>query len=176
MIFSLSLFVGCNKEIDEAVETNPFEDRLTIFKKNFPCEYNNINFDYLQESKSTKSSDNTANFIIFPVMEDGKVVGRYLGFTDQSYAIYIDMSDYTNSVIVYDVINPSLHETVSMIYDSEKGIYIPVSLKSASGFWCGLACGIGTVAIAASDGPIPVMDALAATYAVACLASCLAQE
>lgn len=173
MIFITSFFVGCNKEINETEERNPYEDKLTIFKKNFPCEYENINFDYLQELKSTKSSGSIANFITFPVIEDGKVIGRYIGFTDQSCAVYIDMKDYTNTVTVYDAINPSLHETVSMVYDSEKGIYIPVRLKSANGFLCSTLCAIGTIAIAASDGPVPVMDALAATYAIACLAQCL---
>lgn len=173
MILSLSFFVGCNKEINETEEKNLFEDKLTIFKQNFPCEYENINFDYLQESKSTKSSESNTDYIVFPVMEDGKVVGRYIGLADQSSAIYIDLRDYTNTVTVYDVINSSLHETVSMVYDSEKGIYIPASLKSANGFWCGLSCGIGTVAIAASDGPSPLMDILAASYAAACLTECL---
>ncbi len=73
------------------------------------------------------------------------------------------MQDYTETVTIYDVNNSSFVENVKMVYDPERKMYIPVNLKSANGFWCGLSCGLGTIAIAASDGPTPLMDILAAS-------------
>ena len=43
---------------------------------------------------------------------------------------------------------------------------------SGNGFWCKASWTIGAMAIAASDGPSPLMDVLAIAYQVACLADC----
>lgn len=177
VIFCLLIFISCEKNDQTTNEFELFEENLSAFKNNFPCEYENINYNYLQElnSDSLKSSDTIdEDGIIFPVMEDDKVVGRYIGLLNQLSAVYIDMTDYTNTITIYDVNNPDLSQKFDMIYNPEKDIYEPVVLKSATGFWCGVACGLGTVAIAATDGPSPLMDVLAASYAVSCLASCVA--
>ncbi|WP_321348721.1 hypothetical protein [uncultured Draconibacterium sp.] len=177
VVISFAIFISCDKDGAGVVENNKFYDsNLTLFKSNFLVEYEGIDYSNIQDVNSVltkSSSDSNYEAITFPVMYDGKIVGRYIGLKDQTSAIYIDMSDYTKTITVYNVINPEQYEVVGMVYDSFDDTYIPNTLKSASGFWCGVACGLGTVAIAASDGPVPVMDVLAASYAVACLASCL---
>lgn len=177
--FSFIILTSCEKSNQERSEINGFEYNLSSFKKYFSYEYEKVSFDNLQtiNSNSTKSSDvSSVDGITFPVMVDNKVIGRYIGLSDQSSAIYIDLSDYTNTITIYNVNDPNIFEEFEMVYNAEENIYEPITLKSATGFWCGVACGLGTVAIAASDGPAPMMDVLAASYAIACMAQCLEQE
>lgn len=174
---SVSLLNSCDKGYDE-VKDEAIDNELEIFKKNFPCEFENIGIEYVQREITNKSGgDNLSKSgISFPIIDDGKVIGRYLGLSDQSAATYIDFTDYENQVTVYDVLDPSKFQIFKMIYNPEKGLYEPIILKSTTGFWCGAACALGTIAIAASDGPSPLMDILAVSFSVACLADCLAAE
>jgi len=46
-------------------------------------------------------------------------------------------------------------------------------IEGGAAFWCKVSCTVGAMAIAASDGPSPLMDILAIAYQVSCLAACI---
>ncbi len=58
------------------------------------------------------------------------------------------------------------------IYDPKTDSYLIANSSNATNGWCEVACTLGAMAIAASDGPVPIMDALAIAYGIACLADC----
>lgn len=173
-IFVLFISMSCDKQTNE-MELS--DQRLSIFKMNFPNEYKNLRLEFLQGTIETKSSEVSPSLgISVPVIINNEVVGRYVGLVDQSAAIYIDFTNFKNEIIVYDVINPSRFQIFKMKYDAERDVYEPFVLKSTNDALCGALCALGAIAIAASDGPAPFMDALAITYAATCLAACVANE
>ena len=173
-ILVLFISMSCDKQMNE-MEHN--EQRLSIFQMNFPNEYKNLKLEYLQNTIETKSSEISPSLgISIPVIINNEVVGRYVGLVNQSAAIYIDFTDYKNEIIVYDVIDPTRFQVFKMKYDAERDVYEPIVLKSTNDALCGALCALGAIAIAASDGPAPFMDALAITYAATCLAACVANE
>lgn len=107
-------------------------------------------------------------------MEENNVVGRYFGTSDELEAIYLDYSNYHEYVRIYDVNNPSVYDVIPMALNDKTGNYEPIVdfQNKTNGWLCGTLCALGTIAIAFSDGPVPAMDVLAATYAVTCLADC----
>lgn len=109
-------------------------------------------------------------FVAFPIIENELVIGRYIGLADESIALYIDFSVYTNKITVYDVNDSSQFQDFQMIYNSETGNYEVVNTNR--GFWCSVNCTVVALVIAASDGPSPLMDILAIAYQVSCLAQC----
>jgi hypothetical protein len=169
-----TIFVSCNSE-KEDIAINSIDNEIVTFKSNFPHLSNKISTANIQKvgevEKNSKSSQASISGITFPIIENEEVIGRYIGLSDESSAIYIDFSDYTNKVTVYNVIDPSVFETFQMIYNPENGNYEP-SYFGEKGFWCGASCTIGAIAIAASDGPSPLMDFLAISFQIACLADC----
>jgi hypothetical protein len=177
LFISISILDSCKNENDEIIDTT-LNYELSVFKKNFPCEYKNIGIENIQQVIANKSNGDNSNIngITFPVIEEGKVIGRYIGLIDQTSCLFIDFSDYTHQVTIIDVNDPSKQQVLDMIYDSKDGTYRPNFLKNGCGFWCSAACALGAIAIAASDGPAPFMDALAITYSIACLAACLENE
>lgn len=125
----------------------------------------------------TKSTGNSSGIgFTVPVIIDDNVTGRYVGLNDESAGIYIDFTDFKNEITVYDANEPTNFQVYSMVFNPENSTYEPSTLKSSTGALCGTLCALGAIAIASSDGPAPFMDALAVTYAVACLAECVAKE
>jgi len=64
-----------------------------------------------------------------------------------------------------------------MVLDESTNTYNPDKNFQAKNFqvedfWCGVNCTVVAMVIAASDGPAPLMDILAISYQVSCLAQC----
>jgi len=163
------IIVSCQTDNEE------LNSEFSKFKTNFPELASKINYDNVQTNSNNKTakSENNVDGTTFPVMDDNEVIGRYLGTNDESVALYMDFTDYTNKITIYDVNNPTNKQEFEMIYNSETGNYEPVKTDvSSRGFWCSASCALGVIAIAASDGPAPLMDYLAVAYGVACLQAC----
>src|SRR5690606_8709629 len=145
------------------------------FENNFSEVKGKTNFDYLQglffdNNENKNSSPGDFSGYAVPVMDGAKVVGRYIWTEDQEKGVYIDYTSYEDYVTIYSLTDHNDIQKIATTLNPETDIYEPV--YENKGFWCGAACAVGTIAIAASDGPVPVMDVLAAAYAVTCLASC----
>ncbi len=168
------LFVGCNSVKEELI-VQSVDTEFATFKSTFPHLSNKISIANIQKGedvvRNSKSSSRSISGVTFPIIDNEEVIGRYIGLSDESSAIYIDFSDYTNKVTVYNVNDPSVFETFEMIYNPVNGKYEP-SYIGMKGFWCAASCTIGAIAIAASDGPSPLMDFLAISFQIACLADC----
>ena len=178
-IMAVAVFLtSCGKMLEEAqpvTQEITLEQKISVFKANFPEQYNNISLNNIQEVESSLTNANTIeNGITVPIEENNQIIGRYIGLTDQSASVYIDFSDYENTVRVYNVNNPSQFQDFQMVYNSTTRNYQPLfgANGESGGFWCEAGCVIGAIAIAASDGPFPLMDALAISYEIACLSDC----
>lgn len=177
MFLSIILFNSCQTE-----ENNPIEQlvdsEFAKFKIAFPDLVPKININNIQKTNSKNNdrakSESNISGVTFPVMENDEVIGRYFGLSDESSAIYLDFSNYTDYVKVYDVNDPSSFAVINMVYNKNTGEYEPASQNSfnKSYFWCDLSCTVGALAIAASDGPVPLMDVLAISYQITCMAAC----
>ena len=166
-----SMIFSCSKGDDSIVEKT---EALKLFEKNFKNESQNLNYNYIQKSKKVKlktNSDSSIDFTTIPIIENQVVTGRFFEYSDGD-AFYIDFSDYTKKIIIYDLANPSEFEIVEMIYNKDSNSYVPNYLGSNKTFMCKVACTIGAMAIAASDGPSPIMDILAVAYQISCVADC----
>lgn len=165
--------VGCSNDNTEVgnleVESLSFE--FSHFKENFPQHFQKIESSKIQYGQSSsiqgKGNEDGATF---PIVDGDNVIGRYLGLSDQSTAIYFDFENYEESISVYDVNNPDFQRTYYAEYDAKTNSYIYNDLGNKG--WCEVSCTLGAMAIAASDGPAPFMDYLAVAYGIACLADC----
>lgn len=189
-ITSLTVFLtSCEKDLVQISESNGEvfnetlesiqnldEQNLSAFKSSFPSLIEKAEFNYTQNvsvpNKMNKKEEIEGT--TFPVMNEQEVIGRYLGLNDESAAIYIDFSDYQNQITIYDVNNPTKFEVVETVFDSKTNSYLPVQ-KYSKNTWCKASCYIGSMAIAASDGPAPFMDVLAVSYGITCIAACVYQ-
>ncbi|WGK64415.1 hypothetical protein [Croceiramulus getboli] len=172
ILIIMTLCTSCSKE--EVLNLSTYS--TTKFEKNFPVESSLARYDHLQEYSSESIGKSSPDFkgVTFPIVQDNQVIGRYIGLESELSAIYIDFSDYTNKILVINVLEPETHIYLDMILDPVSGNYVPV-LPTEKGFWCSAACAIGAIAIASSDGPAPIMDALAISYSIACLADCASE-
>lgn len=99
------IIVSCQSNNDEDVLNSEFSK----FKTNFPELASKINYVNVQKTNNdyAAKSENTIDGVTFPVMNNNKVIGRYIGTTDEKSSVYIDFSDYTNKITIYDVNDPS---------------------------------------------------------------------
>lgn len=173
-LFAILLIVSCSQ--DSIVKKSSQQEKVipvfSTFNENFPYLAKNIDYNYLQKVGDSKKSSGASNPEAFaaPVIKDGVVLGRYVGLANGKNAMYIDYSDYKNSITIYDVNNPENYKTLPTRLNEETGVYEVI--QSTKGFCCGAACGFGTVAIMATDGSLPFMDIIAVGFANSCLANC----
>ena len=171
------LFIASCSQYNEVTNTE-----FLKFKENFPHLVANISYENLQRSSnlndlSRYNSEEEVVGVSFPVIDEDIVVGRYIGTDDEKTAVYMDFTNYEEEIIIYDVNDPSKFNSYKMELDAENEVYIPVGLnQSRGGFWCAATCTLGALAIAASDGPFPVMDLLAVSFQAACLADCALKD
>jgi hypothetical protein len=173
-LFLSFLFNSCETENSDTMEQTT-ESEFLNFKTAFPDLESKINYTYIQKTSSNSNASPKGNLegVTFPVTNNEEVIGRYIGTADEISAIYIDFSDYKNKITVYDVNDPSKSENFIMILDEATNIYSPeINSDSGKGFWCDAQCTIAAIAIAASDGPSPLMDILAISFQITCLAAC----
>jgi hypothetical protein len=172
LFISLSLFtLSCTKNEDQPIVQS---DALKQFEKNFNTEFSQLNYGFIQDTKSIEfpnKSEDQISFSTIPVVNGDDVVGRFFEYSDGD-AYYVDFSNYTKEIVIYNVLDPSDYEVVGMVYDPSSNSYVPNYSGSNKTFMCKVACTLGAMAIAASDGPVPLMDVLAVAYQVACVASC----
>ncbi|MFD0931416.1 hypothetical protein ACFQ0R_02275 [Psychroflexus salinarum] len=170
-----SLFLNsCETESSEEFNQS-FKKEFLSFKSSFPELANKIDYKSIQETSAEnngKSMTKTSG-VSFPIINNNKIIGRYIATIDERSAVYIDFSDYQNKIIIYDVNNPSKFESFEMVLNEKSNTYSPVYNSSLEkGFWCDAQCTLAAIAIAASDGPAPLMDILAISFQITCLASC----
>jgi len=173
-LLCLLSLISCNRSDDQFVEkTTPLE--FKVFKNNFPHLSSMFNVDYIQTADldlgTYKSSQTTIKGVTFPIIEDNKVIGRYIGISDESKGVYLDYSDYTNKIVAYDANNPSFNKTFRMVYNQDNQNYEPV-LNGTKSYWCEITCCLGALAISAGDGPAPVMDIIALAFFTSCMIDC----
>lgn len=172
-MLAMMLMMNCNINENEEIQNKEF----LKFKKNFPELSSKISYENIQQNNVDKRyiSKSTQNIdaVTFPIMNNNKVIGRYLGDKSGNNAIYIDFNDFKNKIVIYDVNDPTKFQVLNMLYDESSNSYKPdLKYQAKASFWCKAACTVGAIAIASSDGPAPLMDILAYTYAVACLLDC----
>tara|TARA_R110000868_G_C10938104_1_gene766845 strand:- start:2380 stop:2922 length:543 start_codon:yes stop_codon:yes gene_type:complete len=170
IVFCSILFINfsCNNDNPLVIEENDMSNAMLSFKNNFPSEYVNLS---IENKQVIKNGSNNLSAIFIPVIDKGIVIGRFFEHSDGE-AYYYDLSDYKNQVVTYDVINPKSMQIIGMKLDLNSQSYKPDFSTSKGSFWCKASCTLGAMAIAASDGPVPVMDVLAVAYATACLIDC----
>jgi len=176
LILSVSLLtISCQSEDDNLSEQS-VPSEFTTFKTAFPELITKISYENVQKTNFNKNgaakSKNRADGVTFPIMDNNKVVGRYIGLSDESTSLYIDFSNYENKIVIYNVNDPSEFETLNTVYNSDTDKYEVDLSAYRSRFWCGVRCTVAALAIAAADGPSPLMDILAVAYQVSCLAEC----
>lgn len=166
------ILISCNSKRDEVFDQLSSVE-FSEFKTNFPNLSSKISFNDIQKvvinSDNTKTTSNMG--VTFPVIDNKTVIGRYIGLSDETKGVYFDLSNYTNQITAYDVHNPSNYLVIQMTYNPDNDKYEP-SLNNLKSYWCEISCCLGAMAIAASDGPSPLMDILAATYCATCIAEC----
>ncbi len=170
MILVTLVIISCQSNNDEDLLNSEF----SVFKKNFPELAPKISYSNVQKiiNNYSAKSENFMDGITFPIMDNNEVIGRYMGTSDENISVYIDFSDYKNIITIYDATNPSKFQSVKMVLDHSTNTYKPDPKLQAKDFWCNMTCTIGAIAIASSDGPAPLMDALAVSFVIACLADC----
>ncbi|MCV6631028.1 MAG: hypothetical protein OIF50_14340 [Flavobacteriaceae bacterium] len=162
-VLTLSItLISCNKDSNpsEQIEDNS----ISNFENNFISEFQAKDLSYLQKVDHS--------FLTFPTIKNGMVIGRYIEYSDEE-ALYFDLSNYKKEVIVYNVFNKNEFQIIPTTLDLKTKSYKLDSSLARGGFWCKAACYIGAAAIAASDGPAPLMDALAVSYGITCIAACI---
>jgi hypothetical protein len=175
VVGGLFLFNSCEKDDSNLIEQS---NKFNNFKTSFPSLASKINYDNVQKTNNgyAAKSENIVNGVTFPVMIDNKVIGRYMGTTDESTAIYIDFSDYKNKITFYDVNNIEEPETFRMVLDSSTNTYTPILDYQSKGGWryalCAAGCTAVSITIALVDGPAPLMDVLAIAYQLDCTVRC----
>lgn len=151
-------------------------ESLDEFRQQFPTEYANLETDNIQDKDgnfvTSLENFNALDFYTIPVITNGQVTGRI--FSNSGSIQYHDFTNYTKEIGVSNVTKnqPVTSTMFSTIYDSERNAYIVDATDVELRGWCEAACYLGVAAIAASDGPGPVMDALALAYGIACIADC----
>ena len=161
---------SCDKETSEAEFNEQLSPSMAAFKANFPNEFAQLDLD---RSQVIKDANNALLATSSPVISNNQVRGRLFQYAD-GITLYYDLSRYSEFVTTFDVFDKS-SQTYAMKFDAKSQSYQP-DFTTAGSFWCKAACTLGAMAIAASDGPAPLMDALAITYGAACLADCVINE
>lgn len=171
------LAVGFSCSIDEEIRNAQNSNlEFSKFLSEFPEFADNIDKSSIQRTElknqeNTIQAKNQIEGVTFPIIENGEIVGRYLGLNNESVALYFDFTDYKNQVVIYDANDSTRFEIVKIDHDSKSNRY-SFEDKYSKGGWCAISCGLGTLAIILSDGPAPVMDLLALAFEAACLADC----
>lgn len=165
---SVLFIISCTTNDELKDESNIDLSKLfSVFKKNFPSEFSKIAVDNIQYAEAIDLRVATQG-VTYPIMSGNMVIGRYFGLEDQSRAIYFDFTHYTEYITVRDVNNPSYSIERETIYDPQTNSYIVGDIRG----WCEVSCTLGAMAIAASDGPSPLMDILAISYGTTCILGC----
>lgn len=148
---------------------------LNNFKELYPKEYNLLNTEYIQNNTGIIKSSNELkdlNYFTLPTMIDNNVVGRLLYYNGETQ--YIDFSNYKNEVTIHIITKDKFKSSVTIptVYNSKNDIY-EISEHQNRGWLCGVGCTLATMAIIASDGPLPLMDIIAVAFYGVCMADCL---
>ncbi len=158
--------------IDTTNPRNSTIPTLDDFRTNFPTLYKNLDTRFIQNAKGDRvtSLSELSRIVYFtlPAVKKGEVVGRL--FSHNGNVQYLDLKNY-KKVIDVSIVSGGGLSTFSAVtkLDTRKNVYT-VNVQNRG--WCEVSCAIGTIAIAASDGPSPLMDILAVAYAVSCLNDC----
>lgn len=202
MIGTFFYLGGCAKQQLGTKEENFKEtEALLQFKTNFSNDFEKLDFSKTQlyavspNGTVEPTTKENANFQTIPVIENGKVVGRFIEINENG--IFVDYRNYKSNIKAFNVRKPDENIVAVTKLDMAKGIYVPefhfpapsqrqstnnlrtgsVSdvgpCKDPTGFnLCNAGCALSALAIAASDGPLPAMDILAVSYMATCTAGC----
>jgi len=164
-LVSFLLITSCDKDNSQLIK----DERLNSLYKNFNSISEFIDYSKIQ-TFNAQSKNNEEALITVPIIKDENVIGRFYGINNGTEGFYVDFSNYTKEITVYDANNPLIREVIKMELNDE-GMYVPI-LNNKTIFYCRLSCTIGTMAISASDGPLPLLDILAVAYFASCMAGC----
>lgn len=170
-----------DKKMTEPVKSGPIISlagnltypTLREFSKQYPKEYKNINVNFIQNSKGNviKSIEELSKITYFtaPIIENSKVVGRIV-FT-KGDLVYLDYQNYKKNIntVLFKKNKTVVKLSLKTLLSKNK---YKVNISQSKINWCAIQCTIAAVAIAASDGPSPLMDILAISFQISCLASC----
>jgi len=172
-------FNSCETENNDLVEQS-IDNEFSKFKSAFPDLSSKISLKNIQKvniaSALSKSTNSDIKGVTFPLIDDDFVIGRYIGLDDESIGFYIDFSDYTNKITVYNLNDIETPQVFEMVLDISTNTYKPVLYSDYQAKWryylCGSACVAVSTAIALVDGPAPLMDVLAVAYLLDCVLNC----
>ncbi|MFT5892407.1 MAG: hypothetical protein ACI9Y7_002517 [Dokdonia sp.] len=161
--------------IDTNKPQNSTIPTLEDFKKDFPKAYSNLDTSLIQNNKgdivtSLKDLSNL-DFFTLPVIINNNVVGRV--YQSKGNISYVDYSNYKKEVKLNILRNDKSKTsfTSNMLYNSKDKTY-SIDNNGQNRTWCEIGCTLGGIAIAISDGPLPVLDILAVATTAACVAGC----
>lgn len=166
--FTLSILSSCFHEDSVNMPENDLSAAMLTFKSNFPSEYQSL---FIQNKQILESENKSIVATSIPVIVNGVVKGRFFEYSDGE-SFYYDLSNYKKQVTIYNTFYSKSFQSVGMKLDLKTQAYIPDLTTACGSFWCKASCTLGAMAIAASDGPVSLMDALAFAYGIACLVDC----
>jgi len=175
-VFMLSCSENDNKNI-ESIDLNSGMNKRTINdlrdKINF---YYGYEIDFGVEKYLSNESINTIELI-----KDGVVVG-YLLENNNNYGI--GNISISNKILYFDILK-EVEFPFDLVYNDDFDTVLPsfnddffdyeiYSDNRCQGnlMLCATGCTLGALGIAASDGPLPFMDVVAASFYISCNAGC----
>lgn len=190
LFFSISILFSFNSCSDEQFEEANFnQNTLDIFAKNFPDQYEKLDYSSFREGKVDNIENEKGEVIhigiyykSIDIVDKGVLLGSIVEIDGQSHyvekksktMIYNNLENLTKK-IKFDLVQKDKNSNYQIPdFDSLQSsyIYAKSDCNSWSNYVCAAGCTIASIAIAASDGPSPFMDILAVAYQGTCLAGC----
>lgn len=197
IIFNLFListfFLGsCESEISPSIESNFQKDIPSHFglAREFPDYFSKIDPDSFQKILVKIDKDfylDDFEVVIYTAKENNEIVGYLL--ESNLFNVYTEISSETvfnsidletgnfvefenkrkgNDFVLYDITNDVLIAMENTNHSSNRSGGCQGAL-----IICTAGCTLGTIGIGASDGPLPIMDIVAAAFYISCNAGCV---
>jgi len=186
------LMSNCTSENLQTESPSPIFE-LTLLKEKFPAEFNNLNLGSFKEIDKlllTRNSEVIFDLSVqsYDIENPNGVYGYFLNSSSFTVLALVDVLN--EKITIFDLINNSKTEFLRekddkrniQLFDKTHNRLISAEESGAAGasnscdaglMLCGVGCTLATIAIMATDGPLPIMDVVAAAYYVTCNAGCI---
>ncbi|MCK5730796.1 MAG: hypothetical protein KAH68_06960 [Draconibacterium sp.] len=175
-----TVFNSCNKE-DDFIQKPLLTKSLKTFKNAFPTEFNLLNWNSYKENINLSKVDNKIPDITFNLIESIDGNSYYVEFEGKGF--YILYSKINKEINIFKVNDPSKYvimpyDEITLVPDLNSELQM-ITLKSnlEENYWryslCIAGCTGVAVAIAATDGPAPLMDIVAIAFQIDCSLGCV---
>lgn len=170
VMFTLLFFSSCNPKENIEIEEINLTSALQTLKANFPDKFSELNLITGNTLNPNSIDENAINqdFILYNSKFNENEY--FVEFNDEGYLVNqsnqkYEIQDAANAFSAKEIQLADLNNEFKSDITTQKGCGFRYAL-------CGTACGAVSLGIAASDGPVPLMDVLAVAYMVNCTLEC----